>query len=65
MLAVLYDIVTSINLSGPLQWVALLVVICLLSSPGAMFTMVGLGAKVGFARHLMDKAKHPQGEATN
>jgi len=64
MFAIMYDIVTSLSLGRtPLEWVALLVVICLISSPGIMFTMVGLGAKVGFFRHLMEKYAKSEGGA--
>jgi len=56
MFAVIYDIVTSLSLfRSPLELVGLIVVICLLSSPGLMFTMVGLGAKVGFFQHIKEQ----------
>jgi hypothetical protein len=60
MFAIFYDIITSLSLGrSPLEWVALIVVLCLFSSPGVMFTMVGLGAKVGFIQHIKEKLFPP------
>jgi hypothetical protein len=64
VLTILQDILMSINLTGgPLYLLALIVVLALLSSPGAMFTMVGLGAKLGLALHLKEQLM-PQVEET-
>ena len=61
MFAIIYDVITSLSLGrSPLEWVALIVVLCLISSPGLMFTMVGLGAKVGFFQHMKEKLAGPK-----
>ncbi len=51
----LIEIVTSLNLGSWLHCLSLLVVICLMSSPGACATVIGVSAKLGIGAHALDK----------
>ncbi|MBO1321165.1 hypothetical protein [Acanthopleuribacter pedis] len=53
----LYEIVFSLNLSTWLHVLGLFVVICLMSSPGACATVVGVAAKMGIGAHALDKER--------
>lgn len=54
ILTILTDIVTSLRLFSPLEIAALLVCICLLSSPGVSATIVAVTAKLGIMQHLRE-----------
>lgn len=53
----LYEIVTSLNLGTWLHCLSLLIVVCLMSSPGACATVIGVSAKLGIGAHALDKDK--------
>lgn len=54
---ILMEIVMSLRFTRVLEFAAIIVVIMLFSSPGAVFTTVGAGLKAGIVWFFMDEAK--------
>jgi len=54
---VLADVVTSLRVTTLLEVLSLIIVIMLLSSPGAIATIIGAGTKLGIYHHVKDEKK--------
>lgn len=52
ILTVLTDVATSLRVTTWLEVMSLVIVIMLLSSPGAIGTIIGLGTKIGIFQHV-------------
>ncbi|MCB1051964.1 MAG: hypothetical protein H6510_10400 [Acidobacteria bacterium] len=55
MISILSDILFSLRLTRWLEFMAIIVVIFLASSPGIAFTAIGLSAKLGLIKHATRK----------
>ncbi|CAM2065922.1 hypothetical protein SCOR_11120 [Sulfidibacter corallicola] len=53
----LYEIVMSLRVTSLLQLMGIVIVVCLMSSPGACATVIGISAKLGIAQHAINKGK--------
>lgn len=62
ILTILSDIVFSLNLTKPLCFLALVVVLFLVSSPGAIATIIGVCTKLGIATHMKEQHDEEQAE---
>lgn len=57
ILTVLTDVVTSLHITTWLQLMSLIIVIMLLSSPGAVATILGAGVKLGVYNYAREQRK--------
>ena len=53
ILTILTDIVTSVRLTRVLEFASIVVVLMLFSSPGAVFSTLGIGAKAGMVDYAL------------
>ena len=56
-LTMITEIITAFDFSRPLCFLAIVVVIMLLSSPGAIATIIGAGTKLGIFLHIREEKK--------
>ena len=54
-LTIITEILTSFDFSRPLCFLSILIVVMLLSSPGAIGTIIGAGAKLGIFLHIKEE----------
>ncbi len=52
------EIVTSLRLTNPLQFAAIVVVCMLFGSPSTVGTILGVGTKLGILSHLRESKKN-------
>jgi len=62
ILTVLADVVTSLHITTWLEVMSIIIVLMLLSSPGAIATIIGAGTKLGVYQHVREEK---QGEDAN
>ena len=52
IITIIQEIIQAANFSRPLMFMSIVVVIFLISSPGAIATIIGAGTKLGIYNHL-------------
>ena len=57
ILTVLTDVVTSLRITTWLQVMSVIIVLMLLSSPGAVATVIAVGTKLGLFTHVREQKK--------
>ena len=57
-LTIITEILTSFDFSRPLCFMAIIVVVMLLSSPGTIGTIIGAGAKLGIFLHIKEEQEN-------
>ena len=58
VLSMIGDIITSLQLTEQLHFMAVIVVLMLFSSPGAVATILAVGAKLGVISYIREEKKH-------